>query len=151
MKKFFKSVSIEVEVDVIAKQLLHLMPDAAESEIVVEAIIGRALAHDTRALGYIHNAMLGYKPEIKLFVNDIYTIKNVRAYAFWTPESIEKNDTVYGDVETATVIAVNPYADAPVCIRFGVPQKDGSWKTETRWVYYENIDQHLYPENTEER
>jgi hypothetical protein len=151
MKKFCKSVSIEVEVDAIATQLLSHMQDSAQSEMIVEAIIGRAIAYDQRALGFYLDAIFGHKQESKLFVDDIYTIKNFRVYGYWTPESIEKNDTVYGNVETATVIAVNPYSDDPVCIRYGVPQKDGSMALETRWVRYHNIDQHLYPENTEAR
>jgi hypothetical protein len=145
MKKFFQTVNIEVEVDVIAQQLLKQMVPSTTSEDVVEAIISRALAQDTNALGYIHNAMLGHKPESKLFVDYIYTIKNIRVYGYWTPESIEKNDTVYGNVETATILAINPYSDTPVCIRYGVPQKDGSWLQVRRWVCYEDIVDRLYP------
>jgi hypothetical protein len=151
MKKFFQTVNIEVEVDAIAQNLLNQMVPSTTSEDVVEAIISRALAQDTSALGYIHNAMLGHKAESKLFVDYIYTIKSYKVYGYWTPESIEKNDTVYGTVETATIIAINPYSDNPVRIRYGVPQKDGSWRQEERWVNYENIVDCLYPENSEER
>jgi hypothetical protein len=134
MKKFNQTVSVEVEVDAIANQLLSQMKDSAKSEIVVQAIIGRMLSQDVKALGHLHTALMGYKRDISHMVGTRYFIKNLEVWGYWTPESIEKNDTVRGSINTAKVIAVDEYADDPVCIEFEIPQKDGTWKTETRWI-----------------
>lgn len=134
MKKFNQTVSVEVEVDAVAQQLLNQMQDSARSEIVVEAIIGRMLSCDKRGLGFLHAGLIGYKRDLSHMVGNLYFLNDMKEWGYWTPVSIEKNDTVYRNVETAKVIAVDEYADAPVRIEFLMPNKDGSWKTETCWV-----------------
>lgn len=139
MKKFNQTVSVEVEVDAIAKQLLSHMKDSAQSEIVAEAIIGRMLSQDKSGLGFLHAGLMGYKRDLSCMIDTSYHINDMWEWGYWTPESIEKNDTVRGFIKTAKVVAVDEYADKPVRIEFSMPTKDGSWKTETRWVSADKI------------
>lgn len=63
MKKFNQSITIEIEVDTIAEQLLNVMsPDAKHREIITEAIITTALHNDS--LTPIYNAINGNLPAV---------------------------------------------------------------------------------------
>lgn len=139
MKKFNQTVSVEVEVDAIAKQLLNQMKDSPQSEIVAEAIIGRMLSCDKNGLGFLHAGLMGYKRDLSNMVGNLYFIKDLHMWAYWTLESIEKKDTVRGSIETAKVIEIDEYADSPVRIEFSIPQYDGSWETTTYWVSMDKI------------
>jgi len=139
MKKFNQTVSVEVEVDAIAKQLLSHMKDSAQSEIVVEAIIGRMLSQDKSGLGVLHAGLMGYKRDLSNMVGNLYFLNDTWEWGYWTPESIEKNDTVKGSIETAKVIAVDEYSHSPLRIEFLIPRSDGSWETETCWVSIDKI------------
>jgi len=140
MKKFNQTVSVEVEVDAIAQQLLDQMKDSPQSEIVAEAIIGRMLSSDKNGLGFLHAGLMGYKRDLSNMVGNFYRINDTWEWGYWTPESIEKNDTVRGFIEAAKVIAVDEYADNPVQIEFAMPtKKDGSYEVKTRWVKAYNI------------
>ncbi len=139
MKKFNQSVSIEVEVDAIATQLLSHMRDSAQSEIIVEAIIGRMLSQDKSGLGFLHAGLMGYKRDLSNMVGNLYFINDLQMWGYWTIESIEKKDTVRGSIETAKVIAVDEYSHTPLRIEFSIPRSDGSWETETGWVSIDKI------------
>lgn len=139
MKKFCQSVSIEVEVDAIATQLLSHMRDSAQSEIIVEAIIGRALSADQQALGFIHSALLGYERDLSHLIGKNVELIDYTVWGYWTPESIEKNDTVRGNVTQALVVSVDEYSTSPILIEYNVPQIDGSLKNERRCVSISTI------------
>lgn len=63
MKKFNKTINIEVEVDAIAQQLLGVMSaDSKHKEVIVEAIIGTGLHNSS--LNVIYNALNGHRPSV---------------------------------------------------------------------------------------
>lgn len=135
LKKFNQTISIQVEVDTIAQQLLEAMnPEFKHSTIVVESIVGRMIQDGS--LSFLYNSLNGYKAEIDFTINEVVVAKGdgLRVYGFWTPESIKNNDTVYGNVTSAVVKNINPYANEKLCIEYSVPQKDGTHKLESRWV-----------------
>ena len=135
LKKFNASIQIEIEVDMIAQQLLKAMdPEFKHSTIVVESIVGRMMQDNS--LSFLYNSLNGYKAGIDFTIGEVVVAKEdgTRVYGFWTADSITRNDTVYGNVTRAVVKNVNPYANEKLCIEFAVPQKDGSSKFETKWV-----------------
>lgn len=134
LKKFNQSISVEIEVDAIANQLQSLFKDEANfSNLVVEAIIGRALSRDTVLLGKLMSAMNGYSKEIGLCIGEKYPIKNLTDWGYWTPESKEKKDTCRGDISAVTVVDINEYSDEPVKVQYEVPTLTGI-KSVERWI-----------------
>lgn len=134
MKSFNQVISVEVSVDSIAQELLNtISPDYAHREILVEGIIGRAISSDKQALAVIFNSLRGYTGEIDFKVGDVVVPGDLRVYAFWTPKSIEENNTVYGEIKSATIVEIDTYANEKLKISYEVPAKDGSVKTETKW------------------
>ena len=134
MKKFNQVISIEVPVQSIADLLLNnLHPDFQHKEIVAEAIVGRMMSDNS--LGYLYNSLNGYPCNIDFQVGDeVSSEMGLRIYGYWTPESIEKNDTVYGNVVNARVIEIDPYRDSKLKIEFYVPNKKGEYDTRKEWV-----------------
>ena len=60
LKKFNASIQIEIEVDMIAQQLLEAMdPAFKHSTIVVESIVGRMMQDNS--LSFLYNSLNGYK------------------------------------------------------------------------------------------
>ncbi len=135
MKQFNEQIEISIEVDAIAGQLRSMFKDdSANADIVVEQIIGRSLTTDKVLLGKLMSAMNGYQKKVHVEPGNTYSIKPISVYGYWTPESVEQNDTCRGDVTSVFVKEINPYSDNEVFIEFSVPKKDGTMKTETRWV-----------------
>lgn len=135
MKKFNYQIEIKVEVDAIATQLRSMFKDdSAHADVVVEQIIGRALSKDYDVLGKIMSAMNGFQKEIIAEVGVTYPVKTFRVYGYWTPKSIEENNSTYGDITEVTVIGINPYADEELEVEFLVPNKQGEMKPQTKWV-----------------
>lgn len=135
MKTFNKVLSVEVEIDMVAKQLRNMFKDdALYADTVVENIIGRSIAKDTTMIGRLMSAMVGVEKKFIVEVGNTYAINDLTAFAYWTEESITKRSTVSGSIDSGYVVEINPYADYPILIRFYVPTLDGGYKNETRWV-----------------
>ena len=134
MKKFNQSISIEISVDSIADLLLNnLHPDFKHKEIVAEAIIGRMM--NDNSLGYLYNSLNGYPCNIDFQVGDELSSEiGFKAYGYWTPESIERNDTVHGMVKFATVVGIDIYRDNKLEIQYLVPNKKGGMDTCSVWA-----------------
>ena len=139
MKKFNQVISIEVPVDSIAQLLLdNLNPEFKHRELVAEAIVGRMM--NDKSLTFLYNSLNGYTCDIDFCVGDVVctTPGNLRVYGYFTPESIEKNDTIYGDILEGVVIEINPYANEKIKIEYKVPNKKGEFDTKTQWVNHLN-------------
>jgi hypothetical protein len=87
MKKFNRTISIQVEVDVIAEQLvLAFASSFPHSELVAESVIGTIL-NGEKSLSCLYNALNGYTNEINFveneyvkFKDEIYFIKKIDIY-----------------------------------------------------------------------
>jgi hypothetical protein len=131
MKNFNKVITIEIEANQIAQMLLAQMnPEFKHSELVVEAVIGSST---DVSLGMLYNSLNGYSPEIDFEIGDEIN-PALRIYGYWTVESREVNDTVYGDVTKATVIEIDLFSNNKLKIEYQVPGKDGLLKREAKWV-----------------
>jgi hypothetical protein len=134
MKKFTEVISIEVPVQSIADLLLDNMhPDFQHKELVTEAIVGRMMADGS--LSFLYNSLNGYPCNVDFQVGDLVRSQNgFQVYGYWTPESIEKNDSVYGYVYNAEVVEINPYSNEKLRIKYEIPNKNGSFDTSVKWV-----------------
>lgn len=137
MQKFNQSITVTIEVDQIANQLRATMGvETPNADLICETIVGRMLASDMPGLGKLFSALNGHRKEIPLEVGSTIKIRPgaLRVYGYWTPESIEKKDTVHGTVHDVTVKTINPYADREVEVEYMVPKIDGTMKLESTWV-----------------
>jgi len=134
MKKFNQSISIEISVDSIANLLLNnLHPDFKHKEIVAESIVGRMM--NDHSLSYLYNSLNGFPCNVDFQVGDeLYSENGIREYGFWTPESIEKNDSVHGTINFVTVVDIDIYRDSKLKIQFQIPNKKGEMINHVQWV-----------------
>lgn len=135
MLTFNKTINIEVDIDVIALQLRSMFKeDSAHADVVVEQIIGRALYKDSRLIGRLMSAMNGVQKEVIVQIGKSYDIKPINVYAYWTPESIEKQCSVEGVISHAKVIDINKYSDDEVKIEYTTLNRKGEYAIDTKWV-----------------
>lgn len=135
MKNFNQDIQVTVPVDSIAQLMLKNMnPEFKHSEMVVEAIIGRMLATDLGGVSRLFNALNGYDNKINFKVDEVVKVKDFGVYGFFSEDSIEKNNSVYRQIETAKIVEINEYKDSPICIEFLVPKKDRTTERRTEWI-----------------
>lgn len=136
MKKFNQTIQIEFEVDAIATQLRNMFKDdSANADLVVEQIIGRSLTSDPTMLSKIVAGMNGVQKEIFVKPGEKHTIKPLRVYGYWTKESMETNNSCYGDVTKVIVLETDPYKDKEVKVGYDVPSNaKGEIKQQTQWI-----------------
>lgn len=126
MKKFNKTISIEVEVDTIAQMLLDSMaPDFKHRELVAEAIIGTSV--ESNKIDYIYNTLNGYSNEIDFKVGD-NIVCDATYYGYH--EGTRKN-TVYG---IAVVKEINLYSKEKLLIAYTKQESNGEPREATTWV-----------------
>lgn len=148
MKHFNQIITVEVPVNAIANMLLDSMnPEFKHKELVVEAIVGRML--NDNSLTFLYNSLNGYPCEIDFQVGDtVRSNTGLQVYAYWTPESIEKNNTCYGIVTEATIVEVDPYRDDKLRIEYNLPNKKGGFDKADKWVKHTNWNR-VVPEKAE--
>jgi hypothetical protein len=135
MKKFNNQIQITIEVDAIASQLRSMFKnDSANADVVVEQIIGRSLEKDTAMLGKIMSAMNGFQKEINVKPGETHIVKPFNVYGYWTPKSIEDNNSCYGAINEVTVLETNQYRDEEVLVEYLVPDKKGELKPNQKWI-----------------
>ncbi len=133
MRKFNQTISIEIEVDTIASQLLNTInPEFKHREPVVEAIIGTAL-NNKETLSHIYNAMNGHLPEINYKVGDVILCKS-STYMYLSEQSRAKGDSERSELGKCVIVDINPYRTEPLCVEYDFYHSDGSVTRDTRWV-----------------
>lgn len=140
MKRFNKTIMVEMEVDVIAQQLRSMFKeDSAHADTVVEQIIGRAEHQDKALIGRIVGAMNGFKRDLIAEVGVTYPCKDLTAWGYWTEESRLNGNTVRQSVDSAKVIAIDEFSDTPLQISFPCPDSKGVLKDVTMWIPAEKL------------
>jgi hypothetical protein len=135
MKKFKTQIQVTIEVDAIASQLRSMFKeDSANADTVIEQIIGRSMSNDSAMLGKIMSAMNGFQKEINVKAGETHKVKPFNVYGYWTPKSIEDNNSCYGDVNEVTVLETNQYRDEEVLVEYLVPNKKGEFDRTTKWI-----------------
>ena len=134
MKQFNKSIQVEIEVDAIAQQLRsQFKEDVPFADHTTELIIGRMLEKDSSYLGRLYQTMNGFKTELLPKVGESYGCE-IYEYGYWTPESIQKNDTVRGTVTSCRIVEIFEYSDDPFFVEYFVPSKDGGMTSKTKRI-----------------
>ena len=132
MKKFNKTISIEVSVDSIADNFLsQLNPDFKHKELLAEAVIGSALEKGN--LGFIYNALNGYNNEINFQIGD-KIICTSNAY-IWNQE---KQKSEYTKIGECVVREVNVYSSSKLKVEYSYINKEGELITDIDWVNHTN-------------
>jgi hypothetical protein len=135
MKKFNTQIQVTIEVDAIASQLRSMFKeDSANADTVIEQIIGRSMSNDSALLGKIMSAMNGFQKEIIVKAGETHKVRPFNVYGFWTPKSIEDNNSCYGPITEVTVLDTNQYKDEEVFVEFQVPNKKGTFDRQERWI-----------------
>jgi hypothetical protein len=131
MRKFNRNITIQVSVDLIAKNLLEqFKDDFKHKELVVETIVGRALNTDVNMLSFISNTLNGYDITIDFQVGDIVAPDDLFIYGHWGGVGEKESRQ---QIKSATVVGINLYADSKLQLEFEVPGYDGSMKLEKQW------------------
>ena len=129
MKKFNKTITVEVEVDAIAEMLLKSMaPDYKHGEMLTEAIIGTSL--EKKTIGLIYNSLNGYTNDINFKVGDVVSSDEDTHYSYAqmpvespaNPELAQQTKWQHKNVPTvnATVVDINVYADKKLQVEYDV-------------------------------
>jgi hypothetical protein len=135
MKQFNKVITVEVSVDTIANQLLDSMSmDFKHRELVAESIIGRML--NDNSLTFLYNSLNGYACDINFEKGDDLCANDggFSEYGYWTPESIEQNNSVMQYIKSVQVVEVDVYRDNKLLVEYYVPNKEGINVRNTKWV-----------------
>jgi hypothetical protein len=132
MKKYNRTVNINVDVDAVAQKLLSTMDlQYPHRETLTEAIIGFGLDKDT--IPQIYQALNGYVPTCDFSIGDIVLCTET-TYQYKTPESREKRDSQRSELGVCTVVDINLYADNPVEVEYDYYSLDGSTSKQRSWV-----------------
>jgi hypothetical protein len=134
MKKFNKSITIEVEIDHIAEKLLNNFSDTSNhKELIVESIIGSMISSNNQSLNILYNALNGYTNEIDFVINEPVKV-DLKVYGFWTTKSKEDNESVMGRVTNAIIKDINLYTQDKLLVEYDIPRKDGSNMKQQKWI-----------------
>lgn len=136
MKKFNQAITIEIEVDLIASQLLDtIVPLNPHRELIVEAIIGTAL--ESGSLSLIYNAINGFTNEIDFKVGDVVDVKNGSYYTYVKQGEAyaEKNVPMHG----VKIIEINLYKKVKVLIEYTRLNNSGISSKGTSWVDHRSL------------
>ena len=90
MKRFNKTITVEIQVDSIAQQLLSTInPEFKHREELVESIIGTAL--NSNSMLYIYNSLNGFTNDINFAVGDtVFCEKKIYKHILVDDSWVEK-------------------------------------------------------------
>lgn len=133
MKKFNKSIKVEVSVDSIADKLLSMFSnDEKHSELVTETIIGNMLKDNT-SISQLYNAVNGYTNEIDFKVGDVINCSDTFYTYVLNGETIGRRSIVIG---TAVVKEIDIYSNNKLLIEIETITSDGNPTVETKNVHH---------------
>lgn len=129
MKKFNKVITVEVQVDRIAEQLLNSFDKSfPHSDIVTEAIIGN-LGNTPGGLSDLWNTLLGNVLDID-FKAGQYIETEISTYD-WAEE---KNHSTARKIGVAMIKEIDLYKTEQICLNFNSISKTGAIVTSEKWV-----------------
>jgi hypothetical protein len=132
MKKFNKTIKVEVSVDSIAEQLLsNFHEDFKHREMVAETIIGNALEGGKRImLSQIYNSLNGYTNGVDFKVGD-HVICSHEQYLY--DEKGNRNHRAIGE---CGVLEIDVYREDKVKVGFQSINSKGTEQTDYSWVHH---------------
>jgi hypothetical protein len=111
LKKFDKSIKIEVSVDLIASKLLkEFKENSPHKEIITNQVIGNLLEED-RLTG-LYNALNGWEDVLNFEVGTIVSIapEKCKVYGYWDTNAIDKLDTMRNDLLFGEIVEINEFS-----------------------------------------
>ena len=144
MKKFNQTISVEVEVDAIADQLLsNFQKDYKHKEIVTEAIIGNAINSKGPAISQIYSALNGYDNTIDFAVgNLVHCTEKIYGYER-VAEPVSDDDKPqleekYVEMGECEVKEIDLYRRDKLYVLYQKTDRNGNIREDTRWVNHKN-------------
>lgn len=136
MKSFNKTITVEVTVDSIANKLLAMMnPDEKHSDLVVETIIGSAIALPKQGdllLSNLYNSLNGYTNEIDFEIGEQVKCEyEVYTYQRTENDTYSRRNRVIGD---CTIEQLDIYSDRKIKVSYECLNSKGENIVETQWV-----------------
>lgn len=139
MKKFNKTISVQVSVDSIANQLLgNINPAFAHADLLAETIIGTSLNKGT--LNLLYNSLNGYTNEIDFHIGQVVDCDQM----VWNCSPVEEasGETSWKHVRqpmgTCTVVEIDLYADKKLRVEYPEINEKGVMRMETEWVNHQD-------------
>lgn len=147
MKKFNETITVEVEVDNIADQLLNTFKeDNPHREMITETIIG--LAIKDKNIGFLYNSLMGYTNEIDFKVGQNVVSTN----SYWgyrqTPiigqESEVKYERANLPIGDCVIVNIdNLKKEDKVKVSFFTIDSTGKSIEKLEWVNHRNLTNQL--------
>lgn len=132
MKKFNKTITVQVSVDSIAEKLFAEVNESfAHRDMLVEAIIGSS---NERQLGFIYNSLNGYSNEVNYTVGQqVICTDTVYDYSGQNEDLTPKE--VRRPLDVVTVVGVDPYAERQLTVEYQYVKSNGQSETRQKEVY----------------
>jgi len=136
MITFDKTITVEISVDNVAKQLLDMIkPDEKHGSLVAETIVGVML--EENRIGSLYNVMQGFTNEINFAVDDIVLCKSKMSDYKKDPNKREQRE-----IGECTVKEINIFSSRRQVLIEYTRVKEGGEETmlDTEWVGMSNCD-----------
>lgn len=130
MKKYNKTITVEVSVDAIAEHLLNSMDkEFKHKENVVEAIIGPALEKGT--LSYIYNALYGYNNGLNFAVGEEVMCTTKEYMSYQEGDGLKEG---YREIGKVTILEIGEYKDKKLLVQYVYTDSNGKNTQKEMWV-----------------
>lgn len=132
MKKFNKTITVQVSVDSIAEKLFNEVNEQfAHRDLLVESIIGSS---NERQLGFIYNSLNGYSNDVNYTVGQqVICTETVYDYSEVNEDNSLKE--VRRALDVVTVVGVDPYAERQLTVEYDHMKSNGTAEKRTKDVY----------------
>lgn len=136
MKRFNQSISIQIEVDQIADQLLsNIDSEFKHKELVAETIIG-SLLETQIGISNLYNSLNGYCNDIDFEVNE--SIMTTATTYDYTPDKHGEipSSSNHREIGKAIVKEINIYKTEKILIEYTKYKSSGTAYQDSQWVHH---------------
>lgn len=136
MKQFNQQITVTVEVDKIAKQLLEAMnAENAHAEMLTETIIGSML--QSKHIGLLYNNLNGWTNDLDFSIGQIVNCKEeVYGYQLHslTKDSTDEYKQKYTTLGQCKIVDINIFSNQDVKVQYAALDSKGTAIISDKWV-----------------
>ena len=136
MKKFDKSIMVEISLDSVAHNLLSKMDKSVIADTIVETIIETI---PLEKIQYLYNVLNGFSNEINIKIGDMFYCNHLLYHPYHPVVKNENRKDHYMPVGNCIVTDVNLYSSEKVQIECDFWTKNGVQK-ERFWVRHQSLE-----------
>ena len=144
LKKYNEAIKVEVEVDVIADDLLSKMDkEFPHAHMLVDTIMGHAMMDGSKTmLKQIWTNLAGYTNEIDFTVGQDVTCSST-VYKYYKVDGEEgdmpKYDSKYEEIGACYIKEIDVYRVDKVKVVYHATNSKGITEEQTKWVSHRNL------------